>query len=213
MTKSFEDAAKDIIRALVNLDKKDKIIEALVKQVQQLLVNYVAANNQQEKDTHEKENEAERTQLENISRINYCENELFVADKRKQQIQPDIPKKDLEYNQNQTQMTQGPQETHVVNFRYYREETSEEDNELFYNLWEEITSPAIYLTNIEEVLTQEDTEAEPTVEEQIKKEKIVEVYMMVGRRSEQKLEEDESRVDKKEADLPEFKEKIFELSA
>ncbi|CAG8575646.1 11593_t:CDS:1, partial [Dentiscutata heterogama] len=36
-------------------NKKDKIIEALVKQVQQLSVNYVVANNQQEKNTHEKE--------------------------------------------------------------------------------------------------------------------------------------------------------------
>ncbi|CAG8547685.1 9117_t:CDS:2, partial [Racocetra fulgida] len=41
---------------------------------------------------------------------------------------------------------------------------------------------------------------------------IVEVYMMVGGRSGQKLEEDENRVYKKEADSPEFKEEIFELS-
>ncbi|CAG8806024.1 8258_t:CDS:2, partial [Racocetra persica] len=47
--------------------------------------------------------------------------------------------------------------------------TSEEDNGLFYNPWEEVTSPAIYLTDIEEVLTKKDTEANPTIEEQIEK--------------------------------------------
>ncbi|CAG8766663.1 12172_t:CDS:1, partial [Ambispora leptoticha] len=52
---------------------------------------------------------------------------------------------------------------------YYTEETSEEDNELFYNPWEEVTSPAIYLMSIEEVLAQEDTEVKLTVEEQIEK--------------------------------------------
>ncbi|CAG8819697.1 5882_t:CDS:1, partial [Racocetra persica] len=41
--------------ATVISDKKDEIIEALVKQVQQLSVNYVIANNQQEKDTYERE--------------------------------------------------------------------------------------------------------------------------------------------------------------
>ncbi|CAG8788515.1 18510_t:CDS:2 [Racocetra persica] len=52
---------------------------------------------------------------------------------------------------------------------YYTEETSEEDNGLFYNPWEEVISPAIYLTNIEEVPTKEDTEANPTIEKQIEK--------------------------------------------
>ncbi|CAG8786486.1 5298_t:CDS:2, partial [Dentiscutata erythropus] len=36
-------------------DKKDELIEILVKQVQQLSVNYVTAHNQQEKDTRERE--------------------------------------------------------------------------------------------------------------------------------------------------------------
>ncbi|CAG8815651.1 30924_t:CDS:2, partial [Gigaspora margarita] len=86
-------------------DKKDEIIEALVKQVQQLSVNYTAANNQQygEKGNiarncmSEKKpkgtSEAERAQPESIGRVNYCENELYVADKRNQQIQLDIPEK------------------------------------------------------------------------------------------------------------------------
>ncbi|CAG8632082.1 2918_t:CDS:1, partial [Dentiscutata heterogama] len=101
-------------------DKRDEIIGALVKQVQQLLVNYVVANNQQEKDTREKEkyrenpkprkeiicykcgekghiarfciserrpkepSEVERPYTENVSRVNYCENELYIVDKRKQ---------------------------------------------------------------------------------------------------------------------------------
>ncbi|CAG8469669.1 6930_t:CDS:2, partial [Dentiscutata heterogama] len=111
-------------------DKKDELIEALVKQVQQLSVNYVAATNQQEKDPCEKyrENprprreivcyrcgekghiarhcmsekkyqepkEEERRPTDNVRRVNYCEyeeNELYVVDKRKQQVQPDTPEK------------------------------------------------------------------------------------------------------------------------
>lgn len=191
-------------------DKKDEIIEALVKQVQQLSVNYVTANNQQEKDTRERERyrenpklrkeiicyrcgekghiarncmsekkhkgstETDKAPTESVSRINYCENELYAVDKRKQQIQLDTPEKNpklqpelkwdnklrpwaenklllvdvgdqlkpvkatvgqmLQYpNQRrnlaqilrrplaaqepqETQMTQGAQETHVVNF-------------------------------------------------------------------------------------------------
>ncbi|CAG8543528.1 5337_t:CDS:1, partial [Dentiscutata heterogama] len=112
-----------------NPDKKDELIEALVKQVQQLSVNCVAAHNQQEKDTREREkyqenpkqrreivcyrcgekghmtrfcmsekrskkpSEVEKPHTENVSRVNYCENELYAVDKRKQQEQPDVPEK------------------------------------------------------------------------------------------------------------------------
>ncbi|CAG8777127.1 29680_t:CDS:2, partial [Racocetra persica] len=37
--------------------------------------------------------EVERPPTKNVSRVNYCENELYAADKRKQQVQPDIPEK------------------------------------------------------------------------------------------------------------------------
>ncbi|CAG8578356.1 3738_t:CDS:2 [Cetraspora pellucida] len=60
MTKSFEDIAKDIVKGKGSGSKetnymKDELIEALVKQVQQLSVNYVAAISQQEWDTCDKE--------------------------------------------------------------------------------------------------------------------------------------------------------------
>ncbi|CAG8834414.1 5089_t:CDS:1, partial [Racocetra persica] len=37
--------------------------------------------------------EVERPPMKNVSRVNYCENELYTVDKRKQQVQPDIPEK------------------------------------------------------------------------------------------------------------------------
>ncbi|CAG8606643.1 14765_t:CDS:2, partial [Dentiscutata heterogama] len=37
--------------------------------------------------------EVERPLTESVSRVNYCESELYAVDKRKQQVQPDVPKK------------------------------------------------------------------------------------------------------------------------
>ncbi|CAG8529098.1 13411_t:CDS:2 [Cetraspora pellucida] len=68
MTKLFEDAAKDIIKEKgsvlkktnnmkvrsFNSDKKDELIKALVKQMQQLLLNYIVATSQQEQNMHNK---------------------------------------------------------------------------------------------------------------------------------------------------------------
>ncbi|CAG8710186.1 17031_t:CDS:2, partial [Cetraspora pellucida] len=80
--------------------KKDELIEALVKQVQQLSVNYVMATNQQERDTRDKEwysekghfartcmlerkygePKEERRPTDNDRRVNYCDYE-YDADK------------------------------------------------------------------------------------------------------------------------------------
>ncbi|CAG8484525.1 14766_t:CDS:2, partial [Dentiscutata heterogama] len=87
-----------------------------IKQVQQLSVNYIVANNQQEKDMHERkkyrENSKPRKEIVcyrcgkkghiaryyNVRRVNYCdykyeEDKVYVVDKRKQQAQPDTAKK------------------------------------------------------------------------------------------------------------------------
>ncbi|CAG8771602.1 14568_t:CDS:2, partial [Cetraspora pellucida] len=50
---------------------------------------------------------------------------------------------------------------------YYTEEAIDEIEELFYNPWEGSTSPALYLTNVEEMPTREDEEPELTVEGRI----------------------------------------------
>ncbi|CAG8626274.1 23647_t:CDS:2 [Gigaspora margarita] len=42
---------------------------------------------------HKGSREADKAQTESVSRINYCKNELYAMDKRKQQIQPDISEK------------------------------------------------------------------------------------------------------------------------
>ncbi|CAG8615893.1 12204_t:CDS:2, partial [Cetraspora pellucida] len=47
---------------------------------------------------------------------------------------------------------------------YYTEEAVEEPMDLFYNSWEESTSPALYLTNVEEMPTKDDDETKITVE-------------------------------------------------
>ncbi|CAG8473657.1 2180_t:CDS:2 [Scutellospora calospora] len=69
----------------ITLDKKDEIIKVLVKQVQQLSVNYATIYNQ-EKDTCEKERklsepiERER-QMDNIRRVNYYEHKKQSEEK------------------------------------------------------------------------------------------------------------------------------------
>ncbi|CAG8592867.1 28848_t:CDS:2, partial [Racocetra persica] len=217
----------------VTPDKKDELIEALVKQVQQLSVNYVAATNQQEKDTREKErykeiskprkeivcyrcgekghiaryclsekkykepNEEERRPTDNVRRVNYCEyeeDELYVVDKRKQQVQPDTPDKrprlqpESKWDNRLRPRTENEPLLVDVGGQIEPMELGEsrsikkprrkrgpsvidrlEIDELFYNPWEESASPALYLTDIEEMPTKEEKETELTVEKQIEK--------------------------------------------
>ncbi|CAG8565173.1 17718_t:CDS:2, partial [Cetraspora pellucida] len=100
-------------------DKKDELIEALVKQVQQLSVYYVVLNDKKEKDIPEPERCCDNYQeprreiicygcremghiareirrLAQVRRVNYIvqdKDELYTLEKRKPQFQADEPKK------------------------------------------------------------------------------------------------------------------------
>ncbi|CAG8594497.1 15676_t:CDS:2, partial [Dentiscutata heterogama] len=80
-------------KASVTLDKKDGLIETLVKQYNEK--GHITRHCISEK-KYQEPKEEERCLTYNIRKVNYCEyeeNELYVVDKRKQQVQPDIPNK------------------------------------------------------------------------------------------------------------------------